>query len=479
MEYPEQNFSEIPETNPEPTPESQPVRKPSPFADGPYTTGYQPRQTAGQGSVPPVPPVPPQRPKKAGRSPWRGIASICLTVALVAAGCGITAFSVNRRWEAWTQSMTSSFNRQIGELQQQIAAASNPTVIAGSAVSAEGMTPGQVYAQNVNSVVSIVSESTSNYGTSRSSGSGFILTEDGYIVSNYHVVSGAQKLTVTMADGEEYDAKLIGYDDRNDVSLLKVEAQGLRCVTIGSSDQLKIGDPVVAIGNPLGTLTLSQSVGYISGKDRDVTTDGTVINMLQLDASINSGNSGGPLFNMQGQVVGITTAKYSGTTSSGASIEGIGFAIPIDDVIGLIEDLQNYGYVTGAYLGVMVSNVEESAISMYGVPQGAYVSEVTPGYCAEQAGLQVKDIITALGNTKVTNVTELTRALRKFKAGDETTITVNRGGRDLTLNITLSERPHEEQPAQPQQGSGDMPDSGNYEEWFNYFAPFFGFGGKG
>ena len=189
---------------------------------------------------------------------------------------------------------------------------------------------------------------TGQNGISVSTGSGFIVTKDGYVVTNQHVVDGKGSITVITTDGTEYPAVLVGADEANDVALLKVDALNLRPVTLGSSAELIVGDQVAAIGNPLGTLTSTLTVGYVSAKERDVTTDGFAINMLQTDAAINSGNSGGPLFNMRGEVVGITTAKYSGTSASGASIEGVGFAIPIDDVMDILPDLANYGYVNSS-----------------------------------------------------------------------------------------------------------------------------------
>ena len=215
----------------------------------------------------------------------------------------------------------------------------------------------------------------------------------------------------------------------------------LVAVTLGSSNDLIVGDQVVAIGNPLGELTSTLTVGYISAKERDVTTDGFAINMLQTDAAINSGNSGGPLFNMRGEVIGITTAKYSGTSSSGATIEGVGFAIPIDDVSSLLSDLATHGYITGAYLGVSVSDMDPAAANYYGMPVGAYVNGVEQGYAAQRAGIQPKDIITSIGGIRVETVNDLTRALRGFHAGDLTVITVYRGGRELNLKITLDEKP--------------------------------------
>ena len=465
-------------------------RKESPFEGSPYgadtsnsTAGcqYQPQNSY-------VPPVPPQerRPvkaKKKGRV-WKTVLASVLTVALVAAGCSLTAWMVNDRWSAKTARMTESFNEQIADLQEQIDAnssAAKGNSVSGSPMSTDGgLTPSQVYAQNVGSVVAISNQSTTNYfgqiSETASSGSGFILTEDGYVVTNYHVVEGATKLTVLTYDSTEYDAQLIGYDENNDIAILKVEAEGLQAATIGSSDDLIVGDQVVAIGNPLGELTSTLTVGYISAKERIVTSDNTQINMMQTDAAINPGNSGGPLFNMKGEVIGITTAKYSGSTSSGASIEGIGFAIPIDDVIGMIESYRDFGYDNGAYLGVMVRSVDSDTSSMYGLPLGSYVESVTAGSCAETAGIQPKDIIIGIGDYTVESNVDLTRSLRKFSAGDTTTIKVYRSGQELSLSITLDEKPHEETSTEEPTAGSEMPENGTYEEWYKFF---FGNGNNG
>ena len=461
-------------------------RKESPYADSPYVMTHGPYYAPYTDGAPVQEPprkTPKYQKKKSGGKVWKKVLTCVLALAVVAGSCGITAALVNNRWEQQTERMTSGFNQKIEELQRQIDAASSSGTgisVSGTPVSSgDSLTPAQVYARNVDAVVLITCEVTANsmYGpaTGTSAGSGFILTSDGYVVTNHHVIDGATSVTVTTGDGE-YPAQVVGSDDKNDVAVLKVEAADLPCVSVGSSDNLIVGDQVVAIGNPLGDLTSTMTVGYVSAKDRDVTTDGTTINMLQTDVAINSGNSGGPLFNMKGEVVGITTAKFSGESASGATIEGIGFAIPIDDVLGIIESLRQYGYVTGAYLGISVRDVESSA-QYYGVPAGAYVVEVVPGYCAEKAGLKAGDIIVELGGHEVESYTDLSRALRKFESGDTTQITVYRSGQNVTMDITFDEKPNQTQsPAQETQTPESMPDSGNYEEWFNYFAPFFGNG---
>ena len=458
-------------------------QKESPYADSPYVTGAAPRQDPIHYGYQYQPQPKPPKKEKAHRgnsSVWGRVLAAVLVVALVAGGCFITAFSVNSAWEKRSSADMAQMNEKISALEKQIseAAKSSGNSVSGSPVAtSDGMTPGQVYAQNVDSVVTISCTIQSRvYGQvakGASSGSGFILTSDGYVVTNYHVVEGATAITVITHDGTEYSATVKGTDSNNDVAVLKVEAQELPPVTLGSSDDLVIGDMVVAIGNPLGTLSATQTVGYVSGKNREVTTDNTVINMIQTDAVINPGNSGGPLFNMRGEVVGITTAKYSGTTSSGASIEGIGFAIPIDDVLGIIGDLQNLGYVTGAYLGVTVQDVDSDSVSKYGLPTGALVVSVTDGGAADRAGIQPKDIITGIADTKVTSVNTLTRALRSFKAGDTTTVTVVRGGQTLSLTITLDERPRDLD-SSSSQTDPSMPQEGDYDEWYDFFRRYFG-----
>ena len=454
-------------------------RRESPYANSPYA-GYQPpRQDAYQYT--PQYTAPPRQ-KKPMSPVWKRVLASALVLALVIGSCAITAAVVNSRWErkaeSLTESLEASFSQRMDSLEAQLQdARKQSAAISGGIAASGGLTPAQVYAANVGSVVGISStiQTNSFYGTSTgtATGSGFILTEDGYVITNCHVIDGATAVSVTTHDGTEYPAQIIGSDATNDVAVLKVEATGLQAVTLGSSDSLITGDMVVAIGNPLGTLSATQTVGYVSGKDRDVTTDGSIISMIQTDAAINSGNSGGPLFNTSGEVVGITTAKYSGTTGSGASIEGIGFAIPIDDVKGIISDLIDYGYVTGAYLGVTVQDTDSASASAFGLPTGAYVTRVEPGSAAANAGIQPKDMIIQLGDTKITGITTLTRALRNFKAGDTTTITIIRSGNQMELTITLDEKPQAS--AVSDSDPVPMPSEGNAEEWYDYyFRHFFG-----
>ena len=459
---PQQEAQEIPQ-------QTKTTKRTSPYADSPYVMNFPVQET-----------VKPKKVKKDKRSGGAWKRTLCAVLALVVlfGACAATGAVVNHYWEERVDAIEASLENRINELEQKIKKPTSGESVSGSPVSSVdgGLTPAQVYAKNVESVVLIYNEMTTQYNgkisTSTATGSGFILSEDGYVVTNQHVIDGNGSLTVVTYGGDEYPAKLVGADDTNDVALLKVEATGLPAVTLGSSDDLIVGDQVVAIGNPLGELTSTLTVGYISAKERDVNTDGFAINMLQTDAAINSGNSGGPLFNMRGEVIGITTAKYSGTSSSGASIEGVGFAIPIDDVSDLLSDLATYGYVTGAYLGVSVSDMDPAAANYYGMPVGAYVQTVEPGYAAQRAGMQPKDIILSIGGIRVETVNDLTRALRGFKAGDMTVIKVCRGGKELNLKVTLDEKPliESEKPVLPE-GSTTPEESQN---WYDYLPPFFG-----
>ena len=413
---------------------------------------------------------------------FKTVVAAVLVLALVLGSCLVTATMVNNRWEEENRQLQDSFNQQLSAMQQQIQSIENAPADSGDSVSGspvatgESMSPSQVYAQNVDAVVMVTGYAGSNgsysASTAISTGSGFFISADGYALTNCHVIDGATSVSITTRDGKFFGATIVGSDSTNDVALLKVDAQNLPYVTIGSSAALIVGDQVAAIGNPLGELTSTMTVGYVSGKERSVSTDNTIINMIQTDAAINSGNSGGPLFNMKGEVIGITTAKYSGNSSSGASIEGIGFAIPIDDVMKVVSDLMEYGYVKSAYMGIMVRDLDAQMAEIYGLPVGAYVDSVEAGGAAAKAGIQAKDIITGLGEYTVRNMSELTRALRNFQPGDTTTVYIYRSGAQLQLQITLMERPQETGTTTPSQPESGMPNEGSYEDWYDYFFPF-------
>ena len=312
----------------------------------------------------------------------------------------------------------------------------------GSYDTGKTLTPVQVYELTVNSVVGIRTESTINaFGqeaVSASAGSGFILSEDGYVITNAHVVSGAQTIKVDLFNGESYDAQLVGADSGFDIAVLKMEAEGLQPVSVGNSDDLKVGEEVAAIGNPLGELTITMTSGILSALDREINTDGNPQNMIQTNAAINSGNSGGPLFDMDGNVIGVTTAKYSGSSFSGASIEGLGFAIPSAVMDRVVNDLLATGETQPEpLLGISVMQVATEAEK--GV-WGLEVAIVEPDSAAARAGIQVGDyVITAAGQPLATSK-DLLRVRRGCYVGEQLEMTIWRDGvlMDVTLDLQES-----------------------------------------
>ena len=353
------------------------------------------------------------------------------------------------------------------------------------------MTPAEVYASTVNSTVSIncSSQSTNIFGQttqSASSGSGFIISEDGYIVTNYHVISGASSVKVTLYNGDTYDATVIGGDSDYDVAVLKINATGLSKVTLGKSDTVNVGDSVLAIGNPLGELTFSMSGGYVSSCNRAINVDGTPFNMIQVDCSINPGNSGGPLMNLYGEVVGIVSAKYS--TYSSTTVEGLGFAIPINDVQAIITDIMENGAVTDkAYLAITGGTMTEQLAAQFSIDidKGVFVYSAVKGGAGDKAGLRLGDVITKLDNHDITSMTDLTKVKKNYRAGDTATLTVYRQGEYITLSVTFDVQPQTTGDTDADSGQSTTPNAPNggssydYEDLFRYFFGNRGFGNGG
>ncbi|MGO5049482.1 S1C family serine protease [Dysosmobacter sp. Sow4_B12] len=344
------------------------------------------------------------------------------------------------------------------------------------------MTDAEVYAAGVNSVVSINVTGTSGtnfFGQpvrTASAGSGFVLTKDGYIVTNYHVVKDGETVKVTMYNGDEYEAKYVGGDEDYDIAVIKVEAQDLQAVTLGDSSSLNVGDHVLAIGNPLGELTFSMSGGMVSCVNRAINVDGTPFNMIQTDASINPGNSGGPLFNQYGEVVGIVSAKYSSTGNE--SVEGLGFAIPINDVLAMIQDIMTNGYVTNKpYLGVTAGTMTEQMAAQYryDVTSGVFIYSVEEDGAAAKAGLKMGDVIVKVDDTDITSMEDLTVAKKQYSAGDTCTLTIYREGQETTVELTWGAVPEDQQSnissqdQQTQNGSQYGNGYTNPNDLFNYF----------
>ena len=306
------------------------------------------------------------------------------------------------------------------------------------------MTPAEVYAANVNSTVGITTSITTNYWgyktTAAASGSGFIFSGNGYILTNFHVVENSDTITVSLYDGTSYDAELIGYDVQNDVAVLKIDAENLVPIVLGNSDNLNVGDDVIAIGNPLGELTFSLTSGIVSAKDREITmASGATMRLIQTDCAINSGNSGGALLNLFGEVVGITNAKYSSDSSREASIDNIGFAIPINKARELAESIIEKGYISRPYIGISVITVGKD-MQAYGLPEGVSVKSIAEDSPAYSAGLKENDIITHVDEEPIATSSQLVGKIHDCDVGDTLKLTVYRQGGTIELRITVGEQ---------------------------------------
>ena len=427
----------------------------------------------------PTQPEEPEEPKKKRRT-WLKITALLLALAIVASlGRALLRSAINglaahnasgdsaqpaadaSGAASAPESAGEPYQRELTPLPETL-----PTYDSGKTLTAQ-----EVYGINVDAVCGIATEVTTNvFGQTASTavvGSGFVLTEDGYVVTNNHVVEGTDNVSVKLHDGSTYPAEVVGGDSLSDVALLKIEAEGLSHVAVGDSDAIAVGEGCIAIGNPLGELTFTMTGGYVSALPREINISGKPISMFQTDAAINAGNSGGPLFDMAGNVIGITSAKISGITGSGASIEGVGFAIPINEALRVVYDLQEYGYVRGrAFLGVTVKELDAATADTYGLPVGPIVQSVVADSCADKAGIAVKDIILAFNGRNVKTYTQLMSALNKCSAGDEVTLRIYRAGAELDVTLTLDERPEEQTVRNVEQGDVD-----NTEEYSYYYDP--------
>lgn len=298
-----------------------------------------------------------------------------------------------------------------------------------------------VVEQCANSVVEIQTESVTNGSNpfqqyvSSGAGSGVILTQDGYIVTNHHVIEDANTITVRTRSGDEYNASLVGSDEQSDLAVLKIDATGLTPAVLGDSTTLEVGDLAIAIGNPLGELGGSVTSGIISALDREMTIDGQTMTLLQTDAAVNPGNSGGGLFNANGDLIGIVNAK-----SSGENVEGIGFAIPISTATDIIDELIANGEVTSRpTLGVSLYNVEdEMTASQLGVDStGVYIVQIVDGGAADNAGLRSGDRIVSVDGSEVSSASDVRAALNKHKIGESISITVERNGQTQDFDVAL------------------------------------------
>ncbi|MBQ2213047.1 MAG: trypsin-like peptidase domain-containing protein [Erysipelotrichaceae bacterium] len=294
-----------------------------------------------------------------------------------------------------------------------------------------------------NSVVEVYTESVKyntffgEYVTS-GAGSGVICSKDGYIITNNHVIEDAKSIRVTLHDGTDYSAVLIGTDSITDLAVIKIDAQGLTPATLGSDSTVKVGETCIAIGNPLGTLGGTVTSGIVSALSRTITVDGQKMTLMQTNTTINPGNSGGGLFDVSGNLIGIVNAKYSSS-----DIEGIGFAIPVDVVKEITQELITNGKVTGrAYLGIKIVNIDsERAKSYYGMPQYGVLVRSVELQSTVSSGLQTKDLIIGMDDDEIRSYDDLQDALLKRKAGDKVTLKIIRDNQEKELSVVLAERP--------------------------------------
>ena len=409
----------------------------------------------------------PVQPKKHHGGVGRVVALI-LSCAVISAACGFGGAILAQNGSRTGKTTVQQSNRT--------AATVNVKKVDGQTL----MSPAEVYASTVNSVVSIncSAVSTNIFGQqteSASSGSGFIYTADGYIVTNQHVVANASSINVTLYNGDTYPATLVGSDSDYDVAVLKIDAKDLPAVTLGSSTDVNVGDTVMAIGNPLGELTFSMSQGIVSCVNRAINVEGTPFNMIQVDASINPGNSGGPLMNLYGEVVGIVSAKYSSYANT--TVEGLGFAIPINDVQSIIKDIIENGSVGNkAYMAITAGTMTQQMAAQYKInaTEGVFVYSVEDGGAGDKAGLKLGDVITKLNDTQITSMEDLSAAKKGFKAGDTVTLTVLRDGKEITTQLTFDAQPQTTDDTTDSSQSGDNNYnngySGNgYSDLYDYF----------
>ncbi len=330
-------------------------------------------------------------------------------------------------------------------------AKSVPDIVEEAMPSVVGIASTFEYKSNSNSAFSWGwgSSSTPESNEIKGTGTGIVMTADGYIITNAHVIyddseyqcGKAVDVSVVFSDKSELEAKIVGYDTESDIAVLKVDADNLTPATFGNSDELEVGELVIAIGNPLGfDLFGSVTSGIVSALNREISINEKQMKLIQTDAAINSGNSGGPLLNSCGQVIGINSAKMSSNYSSSASIEGLGFAIPISEAKNIIDDLISYGYVTGKpQIGISCVDVDELYSRYYNIPQGIWVREVEEGSAAEKAGIKVGDVIIGIEGEAVSSIKEMNEIKNKYKAGDEITLTISRSNEDIEIKLVLQE----------------------------------------
>ena len=337
------------------------------------------------------------------------------------------------------QSAAPAQEQQLAEDLPQLTITQSPAGVPTVASDEEGaLSLQEIYRRCIGSVVSIVTVTPSG----KASGNGIIMSEDGYVITNHHVIESAQAVSVLTADSQEYAASIVGSDETSDLAVLKIEADGLQAAEFGDSSVLQVGDSVAAIGDPLGTaLRGTMTDGIISAINRDLTVNDRTMSLIQTNAALNNGNSGGPLINCYGQVIGINTMKMSNFYSSSTTVEGIGFAIPIDTAKPIIDELIEKGYVSGRpAIGIDGETLPATYRIYYRLPQGIYVTRVYRNSDAAAKGISEGDIITAINGVSVTTMEQLNRVKNQFTAGETITLTIYHGGVSSDVEIILMDR---------------------------------------
>jgi len=383
----------------------------------------------------------------------RLLRAACLVLICIALS-GVTAYGVTQNWFGLPSFQNDGVEPAPPVVNQVVLGGTNAsnqrsdTLTSPVSANGVGMSAQDIYEMACTQVVGIrtqmgekinMRDMFSYPGPTVVSGSGFIISTDGYILTNYHVVETAYEedlpLIVSLHDGTEFDADVIGFESSNDIALIKIDATGLNAAVIANSDNVRVGEPVYAVGNPFGDLVYTMTEGIVSALDRIVTVERKSISTFQFSAAVNNGNSGGPVYNEYGEVIGIVSAKIMGD-----SVEGIGFAIPINDAIEIASELIEHGYITGRpFFGITVQTVNTGLADYFGWVEGAYVVSVSPDSAAEKAGMKVGDIIVALEEHEIDSKELLIFTLRKYKAGDTVNVTVLRTGTKIELSVTFDE----------------------------------------
>ena len=412
----------------------------TPAGGGPGRTGT-PRYTVLPFEQPPQP----EEKKRRGsrKAPWIFAAFLVLIVALTTLTLALSwMFYQDEEPTAgesgggnYTTIPIPTASPETGVTDLERAPTGTGVTLSIAALPENGLTYQEIYDRNIAAIVSIRAYQTGGGAT----GTGVIMTADGYIITNYHVIQGSYEVEVLLSDDSVHQALLVGGDQTNDLAVLKIDAADLTPAEFGDSDLLQVGDLALAIGNPLGEeLRGTMTDGIISAISRDVNVDGNTMTLIQTTAALNSGNSGGALLNDRGQVVGITNMKM---TSYSGSVEGLGFAIPTNTVKTIVDDLIAYGHVPGyPTLGILGSTMDQERAAASGLVVGVYVQSVTAGSDAEKQGMRAGDVITECNGQSVTSVDDINAIKAGFQAGDALNFRVYRNGEYLDLEVKLVER---------------------------------------